>query len=579
MELRDLAEAVLRSERIADKLSTPSELSDRRPGAASSVVWPARPEALRLDREVERAPFPSLSRLEDPRVRGVVLHFFANHELLAMELMALMLLRFPDADPGWRMGLARILLDEQRHMRAYLERMERFGVAFGDRAPSAFFWSCLAGVRTPMDFAVGMSLTFEQANLDYCLHYGAAFRTLGDTATERVLEEVYEDELRHVAHGLRWFRAWKEPSEGDWQAFLARQRAPLTPARARGKAFSEEARRAAGFDEDFIRRLRVFSASKGRRPTLHWFNPGSEVSVAGGGPDEVTRVLRRDLETLPLFLARTDDAVLVERQPRPEFLNDLKDLGFDIPAFVQRVPADLGGRAPFAHTPESRRVLGGGIDQDQAFPRSRWAGWTGARICEGVEEVEALVEAGGAWVIKAELSSSGRGNRRVEGALPAAVRGWVAKQGRVTVEPWLDRVCDLSALYEGERLLGLSRPLTDPAGRYRGQVVGHPLAGLEPELRRFLGDLDLRGRYERLGRELGLEGRWGVDALVHRGPEGLALREVVEVNPRTTMGHIARAIGRRGVFRILPADAPLEGRLALTDPAVAERFVAVLEPD
>ena len=38
-----------------------------------------------------------------------MLHFFANHELLAIELIALALLRFPDADPGWRRGLAAIL--------------------------------------------------------------------------------------------------------------------------------------------------------------------------------------------------------------------------------------------------------------------------------------------------------------------------------------------------------------------------------------------------------------------------------------------------------------------------------------
>ena len=580
MELRELAEAVLFSERIEDKLQSPEALSDERPGLPADALWPARPEALRLDLERERGPFPSLSALESERVRGEVLHFFANHELLAMELMALMLLRFPDAEPGWRMGLARTLLDEQRHMGIYLRRMADFGVAFGDRAPSAFFWTVLAGGPTPMDFAVGMSLTFEQANLDYCLHYGAAFRAIGDPETEQLLHEVYVDEVRHVAHGLRWFRQWKDAGESDWDAFVRLQRPPLSAARARGLGFSEQARLDAGFDASFIERLRVFSASKGRRPTVHWFNPGSEPSVGATGwsPDGVTQVLRRDLETLPMFLARGDDAVLVQDTPRAEFLNGLREAGFRIPAFVTALPEDTASVAPFAHTPESRTVLGSGLDHDRAYPRSSWADRTGAHICASVAEVEDLVQQGGRWVIKAELSSSGRGNKRVEAPLSAGVRTWIERLGVVTVEPLLDRVFDLSALYRGDRLLGITRPLCDEAGRYKGHVCGHPFPSLDVEIRRFLGGLDLRARYRTLGHAIALEGLWGIDALVHRTAQGLALREVVEVNPRTTMGHIALALNRRGIFRMVATPFQSKpGALALTDPERAQRFVAVLE--
>ena len=54
--------------------------------------------------------------------RGRLLHFFANHELLAMELMALTLLKFPFAEKNFRLGLARTIVEEQKHLRMYVSR-------------------------------------------------------------------------------------------------------------------------------------------------------------------------------------------------------------------------------------------------------------------------------------------------------------------------------------------------------------------------------------------------------------------------------------------------------------------------
>lgn len=578
MELRELATRVLTSTSLDDKLASADGWTDREPGTpVDAPDWPGRSAELRLDRPRERRPFPSLSELEDDRVRGHVLHFFANHELLAMELMALVLLRFPDAPAAFRAGIAGTLADEQRHMRAYLERMGELGVAFGEVPPNAFFWNRLKDMRDPMDFVVGMSLTFEQANLDYCLHYGAAFRTLQDTATEALMHEVYDDEVRHVAHGLRWFRAWKDADETDWQGFLARQRGHATPARARGIGFSREARRAVGFDTDFVRSLEMYRASKGRLPTVHWFNAGTEPSIADPDwrPDDVTQTLRDDLAILPMLLAAEDDVVWVPRLPTRAFCEHLVGLGLTLPRFVTELPGRFGDVAPFGHSPESRRVLGGGLDRDARWARSAWTHLTGAKTVSSLDELGT-----GEWLLKAEHASSGRGNRAARDDAPT--RGWLRKQGTVTAERWLDRVVDLSAVYAGGRLLGLTRPLNDARGRYQGHVVGHAFDGLAPEVHRFIAAQGLRDRYHQLGRELALPGRWGVDLMIHRTAEGeLALREVVEVNPRTTMGHYAlalrRAFPRGGRFRLVPPDQVGEA-VPLTDPATARRFVAILEP-
>ena len=86
--------------------------------------------------------FPALHRLEQERERGRLLHFFANHELLATELMALVLLKFPDAPAAFRKGVLQTLKDEQEHTRLYLQRMKECGIHFGELPVSGYFWRC-----------------------------------------------------------------------------------------------------------------------------------------------------------------------------------------------------------------------------------------------------------------------------------------------------------------------------------------------------------------------------------------------------------------------------------------------------
>jgi uncharacterized ferritin-like protein (DUF455 family) len=97
-----------------------------------------------------------------------------------------------------------------------------------------------------------------------------------------LLERIYRDEIRHVAHGLKWFRRWKNPSESDWDAFCRHLKFPLSPTRAKGVTMNVEGRRDAGFDDRFINELRVHAQSKGRTPNVFVFNPFSEVLIAEG---------------------------------------------------------------------------------------------------------------------------------------------------------------------------------------------------------------------------------------------------------------------------------------------------------
>ncbi len=189
MELREFAEQVLFATSLEEKLRAPGELTDERPGSALVTPdAPGRPANLIFKPHATgKSEFPGLHRLEDTTERGKLLHFFGNHELLATELMALVLLKFPDAPAAFRKGVLATLKDEQEHTRLYMERMAACGVQLGDFPVSGYFWRCVAPMAHPIDYVAGLCLTFEQANLDFAGHYGKNFATVGDADSAKLL--------------------------------------------------------------------------------------------------------------------------------------------------------------------------------------------------------------------------------------------------------------------------------------------------------------------------------------------------------------------------------------------------------
>jgi len=364
MELREFAERVLFATTLEEKLLRPAVITDERPGR--SLVTPAapgRPAELQFKvTGTSRDNFPGTKNLEQESERGRLLHFFANHELLATELMALVLLKFPDAPAAFRKGVYQTLKDEQEHTQLYIQRMKECGIHFGELPVSGYFWRSVSVMENPMDYVSSLCLTFEQANLDFARHFAQGFATIGDDATAKLLEKIYRDEIGHVAYGLKWFRRWKNPTESDWEAFCRQLKFPLSPQRAKGITLNVEGRRAAGLNAHFIAELDVFSQSKGRTPNVFVFNPFAEARIAHGksfNPTKHQAQLARDLANLPQFLCRQDDIVLVNQKPSVEFLSGIKQAGFALPEFLElsetKNPAQrkLGRLRPWAWGPDS----------------------------------------------------------------------------------------------------------------------------------------------------------------------------------------------------------------------------------
>ncbi len=256
MEFREFAGQVLALESIAAKLAPIGEPpTDASPGQPVRPPLPARPPELRFCQRRQSPAMPRPGAMRDPRRRAVAHHIMANHELLALEVMAFVLCAFPDAPPDFRRGLVRIMADEQRHTRWHLDRLDELGLRFGEIPVNGYIWTKAQEFRGLLDYLAGLPLMFEGRNLDHTLEFADQFAHAGDDRSAGIMRAIHRDEIGHVAFGLEWLRRLKPPEQSDWDAFESHLNWPLRPGKARGKTFNRAARLAAGMTPEFIDRL------------------------------------------------------------------------------------------------------------------------------------------------------------------------------------------------------------------------------------------------------------------------------------------------------------------------------------
>jgi uncharacterized ferritin-like protein (DUF455 family) len=182
----------------------------------------------------------------------------ANHELQALEVMAMVLLAFPDAPPDFRMGMARIMFDEQRHTRMHAQRCQELSLSFGDLPVNGWIWKKAQEYQTTLEYVAGLPLVFEGANLDHTVEFEQYFLEAGDRRSAAIMRAIHKDEIHHVEFGLQWLRNFKNPEDSDWDAWVSALHWPIRPSKARGDLFQREARQKAGLTDDFIERLETF---------------------------------------------------------------------------------------------------------------------------------------------------------------------------------------------------------------------------------------------------------------------------------------------------------------------------------
>ncbi len=543
IQLQEFAQQVLFGTTLEDKLSFPKEeIIDTRPGEAIQTPRTlTRPKHLVLRKNGVKAAHPSQGKLVDERERGRLLHFFGNHELLATELMALVLLKFPDAPASFRRGVLETLKEEQIHTQLYIHRMQQCGVEFGELPLSDYFWRSVSSMEDPLDYVTRLSLTFEQANLDYSKEYGKIFTQVGDAATAKILNKIYHDEIDHVGFGLKWFRRWKANGKTDWEAFRERLSFPLSPARAKGNQFNAQGRLDAGLEPAFVEDLQIFQQSKGRTPKIHWFNPAAEAHAAADSRTIAEESqLQQDLAFLPAYLSRRDDLLLIDTPPSKDFQRELQSYGFHLPELLETTeqhapPIDrkIAEIRPWSWTPDAVQFFES-VYPSLTTPLETKALWspsirelyskqwsahfarelTGAmndprlapvevygHSVDSIEKLNTLradfaAQGSPDLVCKAPYGTAANANRLIRGdvAIPPAIEQWLSAtlkaQGSIVVEPWLERVYDFSVQFEQRgaelRTIGTTRLHNNARGQFKGILTNAFTKAVDPQVVRFL---------------------------------------------------------------------------------------------
>ena len=185
-----------------------------------------------------------------------------------------------------------------------------------------------------------------------------------------------------------------------------------------------------------------------------------------------------------------------------------------------------------------------------------------------IEEVQKLLSLHHSIVLKAPWSSSGRGIRyvgkRYNGGrksysnMSTHVQGWIKnvlnEQGSVMVEPWYDKLLDVGMEFYANadgsvNYLGLS--LFHAAdGTYEGNLLGSD-SFLMSQIARYVSpDLLQKTACQAellLSSQLGgrYQGPLGIDMMVVQHEDKPLLQPCVELNLRSTMGHVALALSKQ----------------------------------
>jgi uncharacterized ferritin-like protein (DUF455 family)/transcriptional regulator CtsR len=538
MKINEFAKQILFSESLSDKLYFPDEIDENSYVELKKIpTLPARDKLISI-RNNKRETFPKIHELEKNLLaRGKVLHFFANHELLALELMALMILQYPNSPFEFRKGLAYTIKDEQKHMRLYLEAMQRYGISFGEISLNDMFWKSLSQTKTLMEFICGMSLTFEQANLDFSYTYQKIFKKIGDLETANHLEEVYIDEINHVKNGLEWFHKWKDPSLTDWQNYKSKLISPISPIKAKGSTFIKEARLKAGFDEEFIKQLYLYQNSNGKAPDVYLFNLTAEVDSIDSKKNLTAKKniqeLEDDLSIIPWLIANSDDILIVNKDVSEKYLLYLRNNGLSYPRMMKidefrSYKLKLGEFKPWAWSPKTIRLLKNKVELTSKKSQENFAKLQSLDFSAVHSKLTALIDAKKLYEINSDFSynpsmsivlesyekldeilakfpdeilvkmlygASANKNKRFsikkdKVQIKTYIKNSLNKQSKIIIEPWLNKIMDFSFQYEcvnGKlRYIASTRFFTDDNGKYKSNVINKFNLDLDKNILKFL---------------------------------------------------------------------------------------------
>ena len=221
-------------------------------GFAFAVAMPDQPA--RGDRPELLPPtrMPRRGRAGSERGRIAMLHALAHIEFSAIDLAADIIGRFGSQFPrGFTDEWMRVLAEEAMHFAIVARRLKTLGVSYGDLPAHDGLWE--AAEATAHDALARLAIVpmvLEARGLDVTPAMIARFVAAGDMPSARILQRIYDDEIGHVATGVRWFEsccsAQHFEASAQWRSLVKTHfGGELKP------PFNDSARQSAGLTQDY----------------------------------------------------------------------------------------------------------------------------------------------------------------------------------------------------------------------------------------------------------------------------------------------------------------------------------------
>lgn len=385
--------------------------------------------------------------------------------------------------------------------------------------------------------------------------------------------------------------------------------------------------------------------------TVFYFNPTCELAVANGSfsymPPRLLRDFENDCSVLPFVFGKPGDFVLTEKVPSKEFIMRLTDAGFEMPEFctlqelISGKTETIGSILPWGWSPAAHFYLKDLKEKcSPEFRESPVYSWKeghktlferitslhfladllqqnpldflikkeriGTKVTT-IEEIEELLKRQFPLVLKAPMSSSGRGIQILrKQTLNTSNRQWISgilnQQKYLIAELFLNKIMDLSFQFkinnDEPEYLGYSVFETNSNGQYQSTLI-HPEINqaISTEMETKIGTTALLLK-EALRNSVYAKwhrGFLGIDALIYREMEGIRIQPCIEINSRMNMGILTKKIeshihnestgrfelflGSPGEFMKFVNDKTYKNSLKIKNGTISSGFLSLVEPD
>lgn len=207
---------------------------------------PQRPELLPANR------MPKRGKAGSERARVAMLHALAHIEYGAIDLAFDMIGRFGAGAPrAFVDDWIKVGADEALHFALLLRRLDRLGSSYGALPAHDGLWDA---ARVTADDRLArlaiVPMVLEARGLDVTPATITRFEAAGDSVSAAILRRIYDDEIGHVATGVKWFNHFcgeaRITGAEHWQSLVKRYfRGEIKP------PFNDSARATAGLTTEY----------------------------------------------------------------------------------------------------------------------------------------------------------------------------------------------------------------------------------------------------------------------------------------------------------------------------------------